>query len=122
MEQLVIFSIGATGYGLLEFLWRGYTHWTMVITGGICFYLLFYIFNTYENVSLITKCITGSIVITTIELLVGLLVNVKLGWRVWDYSNVPYNILGQICPLYSILWFVLSIPLVYITKWLHSVI
>jgi uncharacterized membrane protein len=23
---------------------------------------------------------------------------------VWDYSHVPFNIMGQICPMFSLLW------------------
>ena len=36
-EKIVLFSIGAMGYGLIEILWRGYTHWSMLTAGGICF-------------------------------------------------------------------------------------
>ena len=36
-ELLSVFSIGAAGYSLLEILWRGNTHWTMTLAGGICF-------------------------------------------------------------------------------------
>jgi uncharacterized membrane protein len=31
-------------------------------------------------------------------------------WRVWDYSGLPLNLLGQICLLYTIIWFTLCIP------------
>ena len=49
MEQLFVFFIGAAGYGLLEILWRGYTHWTMLICGGICFFLIYHIFDILGN-------------------------------------------------------------------------
>jgi hypothetical protein len=39
-----IFIIGGILYGLIEIIFRGYTHWSMVITGGLCF-LIFYIIN-----------------------------------------------------------------------------
>ena len=31
-----------------------------------------------------------------------------LGLDVWDYSKVPFNFLGQVCVLYSVLWGFLS--------------
>ena len=36
LEFLSIYVFGAIGYGALETLWRGYTHWTMIVTGGFC--------------------------------------------------------------------------------------
>lgn len=38
----------------------------------------------------------------------GLILNVWLGLGMWDYSNMPGNILGQICPQFMVLWFFLS--------------
>ena len=46
--------------------------------------------------------------ITAIEFVVGLILNVWLGLNMWDYSNMPGNILGQICPEFMVLWFFLS--------------
>ena len=41
---LISFAIGSVLYGTIEILWRGYTHWTMLLAGGICL-ALFYVFN-----------------------------------------------------------------------------
>lgn len=30
------------------------------------------------------------------------------GWNVWDYNNMPLNLLGQICLPFTVLWFFLS--------------
>ena len=35
-RNLLIFVIFGLAYGLIEILWRGYTHPSMVILGGIC--------------------------------------------------------------------------------------
>ncbi len=120
MEQLFVFFIGAAGYGLLEILWRGYTHWTMLICGGICFFLIYHIFDILGNTPIFIKAAAGSLAITFIELVAGLIVNVKLGLHVWDYSDMPYNILGQVCLGYSFLWLAVCIPLVFFCKWLKS--
>ena len=41
----------------------------------------------------------------------GVVFNLYLGMSVWDYSEVKGNILGQICPLYSMLWCFICIPI-----------
>ena len=38
-----IFIAGALGYCLLEILWRGYTHPSMGIAGGLCLIGIYYI-------------------------------------------------------------------------------
>lgn len=55
-------------------------------------------------------CLEGAGMITATEFLVGLIVNKKLKWGVWDYSNLPLNLMGQICPLYSFFWILLCRP------------
>lgn len=62
------------------------------------------------------KCLIGSAVITGVEFIFGVVVNLWQKWNVWDYSNLKFNLLGQICPLYSGLWFLLSIPIVFISR------
>lgn len=118
---IVLFLIGSFGYGSLELLWRGFTHWTMFFLGGICFSLLFFIFERL-TASLFTKAIIGGVIITSAEFITGLIVNILLKWNVWDYSFAPFNILGQICLPYTILWILLSIPLVYLCRFLAKYI
>lgn len=117
--NLTIFIIGAVGYGILETAFRGFTHWTMLVTGGIAFVILYHINSKNENAPLWKKCLTGAVVITMIELAVGCVVNIWLGWNVWDYSAYSYNFLGQICLAFTVLWFFLCIPLAYLTRYLH---
>lgn len=54
--------------------------------------------------------------VTTVEYFTGVLVNLRLGWNVWNYADRPLNVLGQICPLYSLFWFGLSIPGVWLGR------
>ena len=48
--------------------------------------------------------------ITAVEFETGLLVNLTLGWGVWDYSDMPLNLMGQICPAFTLAWLALSVP------------
>ena len=101
-----MFLLGGCAYGLLEVLYRGHTHWTMLVTGGACVLTLFYLREWLLAQPLAVGALAGAIIITVYELAVGLLVNVKFGWHVWDYSAQPGNVLGQICPTFTAIWFV----------------
>lgn len=114
MKNIRIFLIGALGYGLLEILWRGYTHPSMLLTGGICFLLINIISNYFYELSLFKKSLLSAFVITAAEITVGVIVNIKMNLNVWDYSALPFNIIGQVSLLYSFLWFVLSAVLIKI--------
>lgn len=109
----IVFFIGAIGYSILEIAFRGYTHWTMVLTGGLCFCFLYAINEYFLYTSLWKKCLLGAAVITGIEFVVGCIVNLWFRWNVWDYSALPLQFLGQVCALFSALWFFLCIPIFF---------
>lgn len=108
---LIVFCIGGVAYNLLEYLWRGYSHWTMTIDGGLCL-MGIYALCTITDMNYIYKVISSALLITGIEFLSGLIVNRVFHMGVWDYSHMPYNIMGQICPGYTLLWTALCVPLV----------
>jgi len=114
-EQVTVFSVGALVYTLIEILWRQHTHWSMGLTGGACFSILYNLYNHYTKFPLWGKCLIGSGIITAVEFVVGVVVNLWQKWNVWDYSAMPFNLLGQICALYSFLWFLLCVPINYIS-------
>ena len=41
--EIAVFVLGGGAYGLMEILFRGHTHWTMLVTGGACALTLFYL-------------------------------------------------------------------------------
>ena len=110
-NDIAIFTIGGLSYALIEILWRGYTHWTMIITGGICFLVLFRVFSRITHAKLWQKCAAGAAIITAIEFAAGCIVNLWLQMDVWDYSFLPLNLFGQVCLLYTFLWALLCIIL-----------
>ena len=116
-EEIVsVFSIGAVGYSLLEILWRGNTHWTMTLAGGICFVGI-HLSNIHaRTLSIWKKCFLGSVLITIVELFTGIVVNLWMRWNVWDYSGQWMNFPGQVCPLFSFFWFVLTFPLLFLSN------
>lgn len=104
---ILIFILGGAAYGLLETLFRGYTHWTMVLTGGACVLTLYLLSGWLLSMNLVLSAMAGAVIITIYEFCVGVIVNLRLGWDVWDYSSLPGNILGQICPTFTLAWFML---------------
>ena len=120
-ENAQVFIIGSLLYSSLEILFRGFTHWTMFFAGGLCFTILYNIFIRNKGMSLWKKCIIGTFIITSVELIVGYTVNIILNWNVWDYSHYPFDLRGQVCLLFTALWFVLSAPIVWLTNKLQRI-
>lgn len=104
-----LFLIGGAIYILIELVYRGYSHWTMFIVGGLCFVLIGGIneFLSWDT-PLWLQAGLGAVIITALEFICGCIVNLALGWNVWDYSNTPLNILGQVCLPFAIIWFVIA--------------
>ena len=123
LKQIFLYIIGGLIYLLIEILFRGHTHWTMFIVGGLCFTLIG-LLNECPNLrlSLISQGVLGSIIITTIEFISGIIINIILKWNVWDYSNQPLNLLGQICLPFSLAWIFLAIIAVFVDDILRYII
>lgn len=125
MKHVILFTIGGSIYYGIECIYRGYSHWTMAILGGICFVLIGGI-NEYISwdTPLWKQGLIGSAIITSLEFITGCIVNLWLGWNVWDYSDTPFNILGQICIPFSIIWFFISLLAIivddYIRYWIFG--
>lgn len=125
LKNLFLFAVGGLVYISLEILFRGYSHWSMYLLGGICFLALGYInrFLSWET-PLTLQMLIGGIIITVLEFITGLIVNVHFGWNVWDYSRIPFNLFGQICLRASIRWYFLSVVGIvlddYLRYWLFG--
>ena len=115
----VFFIIGAGGYGLLEIIWRGYTHWSMLIAGGICFALFSIIAEKLKRVPLPIKAVICALIVTAVELVFGMIFNMALKMNVWDYSGMEYNFKGQICLFFSAMWGVLGLIFIPIADFLN---
>jgi len=121
----VLFTVGFFVYIGIEIVFTsitelspiGHTSPWMGVVGGISF-ICMGLLNERNNWNLWLSCLTAAIICTVIELISGLILNVWLGYYVWDYSCIPLNFMGQICLLYSFFWFVLSI----FAFWLDDVV
>lgn len=115
-----LFLTGGTVYVILECLYRQYSHWTMFILGGICFICIGLINEVLPwNTPLILQMIIGGLIITILEFITGCIVNLWLGWNIWDYSQLPLNLWGQISLISSIVWCVLSLIGIWLDDYLR---
>lgn len=109
----IIFLIGASGYSLIEILWRGYTHPSMALLGGFCLIIIYYVNLALKHKPRFLKATSCAALITLAELFAGLILNTAMHLNVWDYSAQPMNFMGQICPLFSLFWFMLSYAVLF---------
>lgn len=120
VKYVVLFLAGGLLYGSIEILWRGYTHPSMIVVGGIGFLLVGGINDWFpRQISIVTQGVIGGTVITGLELLSGLFLNVYLHLGVWDYSNLPLNVMGQICLPFWGLWCLLSVAAIVVDDYLR---
>lgn len=100
----MFFGIGGAGYALIEILWRGRTHWSMALAGGICFIMFSLVAEKLYSLPLLLKAVIGACGVTAVELVFGIVFNLIFDMGVWDYSNQPFNFMGQICLSFSAAW------------------
>lgn len=56
---------------------------------------------------------------TVAELVTGLILNCWLGLGIWDYSDMPCNLWGQICLPYTLLWVPTSLVAIVLDDYLR---
>lgn len=113
--------MGGLIYYMIELIWRGYSHWTMVILGGVCFVLCGILDEIQHKPPLILQMLQSAVIITSLEFVTGCIVNLWLGWNVWDYSDLPFNILGQVCLYFFFAWFLISFPVIKLENLMHKI-
>ena len=112
----IIFIFGAASYCILELFYKGSSHWSMAICGGICFSFIYFMSNILRGAGILKIALISTLFITICELIFGFIFNILLGYNIWDYANERLNFLGQICIKFSTLWFILSIPSIYLSR------
>lgn len=97
-EYLFLWALGGTLYYSIELMFRGFSHWSMFLLGGICL-LFFWLQGSKTEWSdpMWVQIIRCTIFVVSCEFITGIIVNKWLGWGVWDYSDEPFHLFGQIC-------------------------
>lgn len=102
VKNVIYFAVGGLAYVALELCWRGRSHVSMFLLGGLCFLILCALGRS--KLTFVWQTFLGAGAVTALELGAGLLLNRVLRLGVWDYSGRPCQFLGQICLCYSLLW------------------
>lgn len=104
---LMIWAALGAVYVAFETLFRGYSHPSMFVVGGLCGVLVGAInqIPRFYRAPVIVQSVIGALIVLAVEFVSGCVLNLWLGLNVWDYSNQPGNVLGQICPVFGLLWF-----------------
>ena len=122
MKDFILFVIGGLAYYIVELLYRGHSHYSMFVVGGLCF-LLIGSLNEYVftwKMPLNSQMTISAWLITLFEFIFGMLLNTTFGFGVWDYSDQPYNLFGQVCLLYTCFWYLLSLPAILLDDLLRD--
>jgi uncharacterized membrane protein len=122
MKRLVTlgFIMGMV-YFTLEGFWRGWTNIAMLFIGGFCGVIIGLLneYPQFVKLKVWQQSLIGVPIVLVVELISGLILNIWLGYGIWDYSEMPGNLYGQICISYSILWFLLVPFGVWMDDWLR---
>ena len=114
LKYLLIAAVGGAAYYGIEILYRGHSHWSMAICGGVCLVAICLINKQFSSWNILLRATLCALAITAIEFLAGCILNLWLDWHVWDYRSLPFNLLGQIAPLFTFFWFLLSLPVCFL--------
>lgn len=120
LQYIFMLIVGGLSYFGIEMIYRGRSHFTMGIVGGLCFLGIFLI-DSKLKYNIIIKAIICSVMITTIELLAGIVLNIYLQLQIWNYTRLRFNILGQVSLLYSALWIIISFPAIYLSRLIQMI-
>lgn len=120
LKLLVLAAIGGTIYVGIELLWRGHSHISMFFLGAVCFVVLGGLNEAIPwEMGLVWQALIGGTIITGLEFVTGVIVNIWLKLGVWDYSKLPFNIMGQVCLIYYFLWVLLSVVAIILDDYLR---
>ena len=110
LEYGFLWFFGGSIYYSLETLFRGFSHISMFILGGVC--MMFFAFQGRAvnwSESLLKQGLRCTIFIISGEFITGIFVNKQLKLMIWDYTNMPIHLFGQICLPFAVLFYCLSI-------------
>ena len=110
IEYIFLVLLGGSLYYAFEVAFRGFSHWTMFLLGGLCLW-----FCTWQGMVTkwedplwrqVVRCI---FFVTCCEFITGIIVNKWMHWAVWDYSDQPFQLCGQICVPFMIIFSALCV-------------
>ena len=124
--SMLLWSWGGTVYYFLEVIWKLLREeperisWTMLVVAILlCIPVERCGAELPWSCPLWLQAAGCAALVTVVELAAGIVLNVWMGLGVWDYSHLPGNLWGQICPQFSALWWVMCLAFIPVFDWLR---
>ena len=127
-KKFILFNLMGIMYIFVEVVWKavilanlslvGYTSLWMYLVGGICGIIIGYL-NEPVKLKVWQQTLLGTGIILLIEFIAGLIFNIWLGLNLWDYSGLPFNVMGQISLAYAMCWFLLCPFVIWLDDFLR---
>ena len=86
-----------------KFVNRGFLNGPICPIYGIGVSLIIALLNGYKE-NLVLLYLASAVLVTLLEWVTGFLLEKLFHHRWWDYSEMPFNIGGYVCPLFSMIW------------------
>lgn len=110
---------GGMAYYFMEIAVRHYSHYSMILCGGLATVLCGGLNQMFKGIGLLPQMVLSAVIISELEFLTGYVFNILLGYHVWSYEKLPYNLMGQICLEYSALWLFLSLAIIFVDDYIR---
>lgn len=130
LKPIILFLIGGSIYISIEIIYRYLmdkppTHWAMFVLGGLAFLIIGRLNEHIDwEMPFWLQVLIGTAIVLVLEFIFGCVLNLWLGLSIWDYSNMPFNLLGQICLPFALIWSVLVVIAIvlddYLRYWLFD--
>lgn len=119
-KTVFMFIFGFMSYITIEVIFRGYSYPLMGICGGIVFVLLDKLNDRISwDMDILVQGVIGSLLITSLEFIIGEMSLRGLIQPMWDYSDMPFNYKGIICLPFSLIWVGLSIVAIVVADFIN---
>lgn len=122
---MLLWTWGGTVYYFIEVIYKSITgkqdqiSWTMLL---LAIFLTISVercgYQLPWDCPIWLQSFACSIIVTISEFIAGLILNVWLGLHIWDYSSMKFNLMGQICPQFFFIWWILCFIFIPVFDWL----
>lgn len=124
--SILLWTWGGTVYFMLEVLWKTASNepekisWTMLV---LAIFLTISVercgYQLPWEIPLVLQSLLCATLVTISELIAGIILNIWLNLNIWDYSSLPFNLMGQICPQFFLIWWILCFAFIPMFDWMR---
>ena len=124
-KVLVIWFIFGMCYFTLEGIYRipkgGYANIAMLFVGGLCGVLVGSInqIPKFYKMAVWKQAVIGTVLTLVVEYISGYILNIKMGLDIWDYSDMYFNLNGQVCFEFAVIWFLLMPTAIWLEDYIR---